>query len=56
MERLHRLTVLVLYQLTLLTGILLLPVALLTQRLGVHLPVDKAVTNVKQSYERAVSP
>ena len=53
MERLHRLTLLALYQMTLLAGILLLPVALLTQQMGVRLPIDRAVTSVKQSYERA---
>lgn len=52
MERLHRITMLVLYQLTLLTGIMLLPVALVTQRLGLRIPIDRAVTAVKQSYEQ----
>lgn len=53
MERLHRVTLLVLYQLTLLAGIALLPVALVTQRLGLRLPIDRAVMSVKQSYEQA---
>ncbi|MXR51618.1 hypothetical protein GRX03_08380 [Halovenus sp. WSH3] len=54
MERLHRFTLLVAYQLTLMAGILLLPVALLTERFGFRLPIDRAVTGLKQRYERTV--
>lgn len=52
MERLHRVTLLVLYQLTLFAGILLLPVALVTQRLGFRLPLDRVITGLKESYEQ----
>lgn len=52
-RRVHRATLLAIYQFTLLVGILLMPLALVTQRFGIRLPVDKAVLGVKQRYERA---
>ena len=55
MERLQRLALLTLYQLTLIAGIALLPVALVTERLGLRLPIDRAVTSVKQSYEQTAA-
>ncbi|WP_436902040.1 hypothetical protein [Halovenus halobia] len=55
MERLHRFALLVLYQFTLLAGILLLPVAMLTERLGFRPPVDRLVTGLKQRYEQATA-
>lgn len=51
MERLYRTTLFTMYQLTLFIGIALLPVALLTQRFGVHLPLDRAVLGLKEAYE-----
>jgi hypothetical protein len=51
-ERLHRTTLFALYQLTLVVGIALLPVALITQQLGVQLPLDRLVLRVKNAYER----
>lgn len=53
MERLYRATLLVMYQLTLLVGIVMLPVALVTERAGLRLPIDRVVVNLKNSYERA---
>lgn len=53
MERAYRVTLFALYQLTLLVGILLMPLALMTSRLGVRLPVDRAVLRLKRAYERA---
>jgi len=53
MTRLHRTTLLALYQLTLLAGIVLMPFALLTSRFGVRLPVDRPVRRLKAAYERA---
>ncbi len=53
MERLYRTTLFALYQLTLLVGIMLMPVALVTQRLGFRLPIDRAVLSLKESYEHA---
>lgn len=55
MERLHRFALLVVYQFTLLAGILLLPVAMLTQRLGFRPPIDRLVTGLKQRYEQATA-
>ena len=52
MERLHRATLLVLYQLTLIAGIVMLPLALLTRRAGVELPIDSAVLGLKEKYEQ----
>jgi hypothetical protein len=43
----------VLYQLSLLAGIALLPVALLTRRFGVTPPVHRAVDRLGEAYERA---
>ena len=55
MERLHQFALLVTYQLTLMAGILLLPVALLTERFGVRLPINRAVTGLKQRYEQTTA-
>jgi type IV secretory pathway TrbL component len=52
MERLQKFALLVVYQFTLLAGILLLPVALLTERLGLRLPIDRMVTGLKRRYEQ----
>ena len=54
-SRLTRATVFVLYQLTLVVGILALPVALVASRLGVRLPVDRAVTRLGNAYENVGS-
>ncbi|MFW5939484.1 MAG: hypothetical protein ACOCSD_00175 [Halolamina sp.] len=40
-----------LYQLTVLLGIALLPVALVTRRFGVPLPLGRAVDGAKAAYE-----
>lgn len=53
MERIHRATLFALYQLTLVAGIALLPLALVTSRLGFRLPVDRVVTKTKEAYEQA---
>jgi hypothetical protein len=52
MDRITRATLLVLYQLTLLAGILLMPVALVTERFGLRLPIDRAVRRLGNAYER----
>lgn len=51
MERAYRATLLALYQFTLLVGIVLMPLALVTERLGLRLPVDRAVLGLKEAYE-----
>jgi len=52
-SRLHTAALFALYQLTLLAGILLLPLAMVTQRLGVPLRIDRAVDTLNDAYERA---
>jgi len=52
MERIYSATLLVLYQLTLLTGIMLMPVALVTERFGLRLPVHRAVRRLGNAYEQ----
>jgi len=44
-------TLFALYQLTVFVGIALLPVAMMAQRLGVPLPVGRAVEGTKAAYE-----
>ena len=51
--RLYTATVLALYQLTLLAGIVLLPVAMVTERLGVRLPVDRVVEGLNDAYDQS---
>lgn len=55
MERIYRATVLALYQLTVIAGILLLPLAVLTQRFGIRLPVDRAIERLDAAYEASAS-
>jgi len=43
----------VLYQLSLLAGILLFPLAILTRRVGLELPVHRAVSRLGSAYEQA---
>ena len=50
-----RLTVFVLYQLTVLFGILLLPVALLGRRLGLRLPVATLLDRMDAAYDRTAN-
>jgi len=51
--RLHTATIFALYQLALLAGIVLLPVAMVTERLGFRLPVDRAVAGLNDAYEQS---
>ena len=55
MERIYRAIVLALYQLTLLTGILLLPVAVLTRRFGLRIPVDRVIERLNEAYDPSAS-
>ena len=52
MERIYRATLLALYQLTLLAGIMLMPLALVTERLGIRLPIHRAVRRLGDAYEQ----
>jgi len=54
--RMQRATVFVLYQLSLLAGIALLPVALLMRRVGVSLPVHRVVDRLETAYEHTKTP
>ncbi len=54
-SRLYRATVFALYQLTLVVGIALLPLALVARRLGVPLPIHRAITRLGEAYERTQS-
>ncbi|PSQ07241.1 hypothetical protein BRC95_04880 [Halobacteriales archaeon QS_5_68_33] len=50
--QLQRATVFVLYQLSLLVGIVLLPMALAMRRIGIVLPVHRVVDRLETAYER----
>lgn len=52
MERTYRALLLALYQLTLLAGIALMPLALFTERLGLRLPIHRAVRRLGDAYEQ----
>lgn len=52
-SQLYKTTVLALYQCSLLLGILLFPVAMVAERLGVRLPVERLVTRLNEAYEQA---
>lgn len=52
---LYRATVLALYQISILIGIALLPVALLANRVGVPLPIDRLLGRLNSAYERAAA-
>lgn len=47
----RRVTLFALYQLTVLFGIALLPVAMMARRVGVPMPVRRAVDGTKAAYE-----
>jgi hypothetical protein len=51
--RLYTATLFALYQLTLLLGIMLLPVAMVTERFGFRLPMDRAVSELNKAYDQA---
>lgn len=51
----YRTLVFVLYQLSLVTGIALLPVALVADRAGLPLPVGRVVERLGRTYERTAS-
>jgi len=52
-SRPYRALVFALYQLTLIAGIALMPVALLARQAGLSLPVHRLVTRLGTAYERA---
>lgn len=52
MEMLRRSAVFAAYQLTVLLGIVLLPLAVMARRFGVTLPIGRMVTQMDETYER----
>jgi len=52
---LYRATAFALYQLSLIVGILLLPIALVTSKIGFIPPVHRVVDRANNAYERATS-
>ncbi|MFB6073640.1 MAG: hypothetical protein ABEJ89_01350 [Haloarculaceae archaeon] len=52
-SRVYRAAVFALYQLTLLAGIMLLPLALAVRKVGLRLPLGQAVDRLGSAYERA---
>ncbi len=51
-NRLYRVCVLALYQLSIVLGIALLPVALAANRVGISLPIGRLVDRLDTAYER----
>ena len=54
-ESASRFTVFALYQLTVLLGILMLPVALVARRLGVNLPMGELIDRLDSAYDRTAA-
>lgn len=54
-ESVTRLTVFALYQLTVMFGILLLPVALVARRLGIQLPIGDLIERLDSAYDRTAA-
>jgi hypothetical protein len=52
-SHLHRAALFALYQFSLLVGIFMLPIALVMRRLGVTLPVHRAIDRLGTAYDRA---
>jgi len=51
-SQIHRATVFVLYQLSLLTGIVMFPMAVVMRKVGVELPLGRLIDKVGTAYER----
>jgi hypothetical protein len=49
----YRAIVFAAYQLSLLTGILLMPLALLARKVGVRVPIDRLVRRLGDAYDRS---
>ncbi|WP_248516797.1 hypothetical protein [Salinarchaeum laminariae] len=52
-DRVHRATLFALYQLSIALGIVMLPIALVTNRVGLPLPVHRLVDGLGSRYEAA---
>jgi hypothetical protein len=51
--RLQTVTLFALYQFTLLAGIMLFPVAVMTEQFGLRLPIDNVVDGLNEAYEQS---
>ncbi len=54
-ETVSRFTVFALYQLTVVFGILLLPVALAARRLGINLPIGELIDQLDAAYDQTAN-
>jgi hypothetical protein len=54
-SRLYNTTLLALYQLTVLLGIALLPVALAARRVGIELPIHKMIARLGDAYDETTA-
>ncbi|MFC4437368.1 MULTISPECIES: hypothetical protein [Natrialbaceae] len=52
-SRVHRATLFALYQLCIVVGIIAMPVAMATRRVGFTLPLHRLIENVGEAYEAA---
>mgnify|MGYP000403936995 CR=1 FL=1 len=55
MDALNRASLFVLYQLSLLVGILLLPIAIGLRRAGLSLPIHRVVERLGEAYDRTAA-
>jgi hypothetical protein len=55
-SRLYRSALFALYQLSLLFGITMLPLAILARQFGVTLPVHRAIDRLGEAYDEASEP
>ncbi|WP_435154387.1 hypothetical protein [Haladaptatus sp. DFWS20] len=53
---LRRATLFALYQMSVLTGILLLPVAVMARRVGVPFPMHRIMESIANAYDEAIEP
>jgi hypothetical protein len=56
LRRLQRTAMLALYQVVVMAGIAMLPIALLARRVGLRLPVDRMVEAAGTAYDEAAEP
>ncbi len=53
---LRRMTLFALYQMSVLTGILLLPVAVMARRVGVPFPMHRIMEFISNAYDESIEP
>ncbi len=52
LKRVYQMVLLGLLQLSIILGIVLLPVALLTRQVGLHIPVDRVLSTLTTAHKR----